>query len=91
MAMVAVRHTCEDFDAWKVAYDKHGTVRDEHGCTEDRVFQSEDGSNEVMVLTFWPSLKEAHAFASDPSLAETMKSAGVVGPPRIEFYEEAGS
>ena len=45
--------------------------------------------NEVLVLTHWPSIADAHAFASDPSLPEAMQRGGVSGPPRIEFYEEA--
>jgi len=89
MATVAVRHTVEDFDSWRVGYDEHGTVRKEHGCLGATVLRGEGNPNEVLVLTQWPSLKEAHAFASDPSLAEAMKRAGVVGAPRIEFYDEA--
>ncbi|HYA45491.1 MAG TPA: hypothetical protein VED59_07785 [Acidimicrobiales bacterium] len=41
------------------------------------------------MITYWPSLANANAFASDPSLAEAMQRGGVSGPPRIEFYEEA--
>jgi quinol monooxygenase YgiN len=87
MATVAVQHTVEDFDSWRDAFDDHGTTRKEHGCTGETVLRDQENTNRVLVLTQWPSMKEAHAFASDPSLAEAMKKAGVVGPPRIEFYE----
>ena len=86
MATVAVRHAVKDFDAWRVAYDEHGTVRKQHGCTGDRVLRDEQDANQVLVLTEWPSLDAAHAFAGDPSLPEVMQRAGVQGAPRIEVY-----
>ena len=90
MATVAVRHTAQDFDSWRVVFNEHGTVRKEHGCIGETVLRDEQDPNTILVLTQWPSLKEAHAFASDPSLGEAMKKAGVTGPPRIEFYDGAG-
>jgi hypothetical protein len=89
MATVAVQHTVEDFDSWRVSFDGHGKNRKEHGCTGETVLRDEENANRVLVLLQWPSMKEAHAFASDPSLAEAMRNSGVVGPPRIEFYETA--
>ena len=89
MATVAVRHRVENYEAWRVAYDEHGAVRNTHGCTGDLVLRDETDPNEVLVLTYWPSLGDAHAFAGDPALPEAMQRAGVVGPPRIEIYEEA--
>jgi hypothetical protein len=89
MATVAVRHSIEDFATWKIAFDDHGTIRKEHGCTGETVLRDASAPNDVLVLTTWPSLTEAHAFASDPSLKEAMARAKVIGAPRIEFYEEA--
>ena len=88
MATVAVRHKVQDFATWKLAYDEHGAVRKEHGCTGDTVLRDETDANEVLVLTYWPALANAHAFADDPSLPGVMGRAGVVGAPRIEIYEE---
>ena len=45
--------------------------------------------NTVLILNEFPSREAADAFANDPSLPATMSRAGVSGPPRIEFYEEA--
>ena len=89
MATVAVRHRVTDFETWLVTYKEHGAVRDRIGCTGDLVLRDEQDPNEVLVLTYWPSAQAAHSFASDPSLAEAMHKAGVIGEPRIEFYEEA--
>jgi len=91
MITVAVRHRVADYEAWRVIYDEHGTVRKGHGCTGDSVLRDETDPNEILALTYWPTLDAAHAFRDDPSLPEAMSRAGVVGPPRIEIYEEAGA
>jgi heme-degrading monooxygenase HmoA len=91
MTTVAVRHHVTDFDTWLVTYKEHGAGRDRIGCTGDAVMRDADDPNDVLVLTYWPSLEQAQQFASDPSLPEVMAKAGVVGPPRIEFYEAASA
>jgi heme-degrading monooxygenase HmoA len=91
MTTVAVRHRVADFETWLVTYKEHGAVRDTLGCTGDEVLRGEDDPNEVLVLTRWPSAAAAQAFATDPSLPEAMKKAGVVSEPRIELYGETGS
>ena len=88
MATVAVQHKVNDYDAWRAVFDEHGEVRRGHGCTGERVLRVGDDELNILVLTEWPSMEAAHAFASDPSLPEAMERAGVAGPPRIEFYDE---
>jgi heme-degrading monooxygenase HmoA len=63
----------------------------EHGSTGATVLRDASDPNEVLVLINWPSRENAHAFANDPSLREAMEKSGVIGAPRIEFYEEADS
>jgi len=89
MTTVAVRHRVADFATWAIGYKEHGEVRDRLGCTGDQVLRDAQDPNEVLVLTQWPSADHARKFATDPSLPEVMKKAGVVGEPRIEFYDEA--
>jgi heme-degrading monooxygenase HmoA len=91
MTTVAVRHRVADYDTWKIGYDEHGVTRKEHGCTGDMLLRDANDPNEVLILTFWPTLANAQAFATDPGLPEVMKNAGVVSEPRIEFYEETPS
>jgi heme-degrading monooxygenase HmoA len=86
-ATLAVRHSFEDFDAWRVAFDEHRTVRREYGCTGEVVLRAEGEPNTVLVLTTWPTLEAAHAFAQDPALPDAMKHGKVVRAPRLEFYE----
>jgi heme-degrading monooxygenase HmoA len=89
-AVVAVRHRVHSYEGWRPVYDEHGAVRKSHGCTGDTVLRDETDPNEILVLTYWPSLADAHAFASDPSMPEVMHRAGVAGAPRVEIYDEAG-
>lgn len=91
MTTVAVRHHVADFETWLVTYKEHGAVRDGLGCTGEAVLRDAGDPNDVLVLTYWPSLEQAQQFASDPSLPQAMEKAGVIGPPRIEFYEAASA
>jgi quinol monooxygenase YgiN len=88
-ATLAVRHSFEDFDAWRIAFDEHRTVREEYGCTGEVVLRAEGEPNTVLVLTTWPSLQAAHAFAQDPALPDAMRRGKVLSAPRLEFYEGA--
>jgi heme-degrading monooxygenase HmoA len=88
-ATVAVLHSVNDYEAWKQVFDEHGENRQQYGCTGHRVYRRGDNGLEILVLTDWPSLGAAHAWAADPSLRDAMQRAGVNSAPRIEFFEEA--
>ena len=85
-ATLIVRHPVKDFAAWKTVYDEVGTLRDQHGCTDQRVLQVPDDANDVLAIHEFPSVARAEAFASDPALKAAMERGGVAGPPRIEIY-----
>jgi hypothetical protein len=85
-ATLIVRHPVKDFAAWKVVYDEVGTLRDHHGCTNQRVLHAPEDANDVLAIHEFPSVGQAQAFASDPALKAAMERAGVAGPPRIEIY-----
>jgi len=85
-ATLIVRHPVKDFDAWKVVYDEVGTLRDQHGCTDDRVLQVPGDANDVAAIHDFPTVEQAEAFAADPELKAAMERAGVAGAPRIEIY-----
>ena len=42
----------------------------------------------VVVITEWPDMKAAQAFANSANLHETMGRAGVVGRPDVYFLEQ---
>jgi hypothetical protein len=81
-----VRHPVQDFASWKVVYDEVGTLRDQHGCTAERVLQLPTDANEVVAIHEFPSVEQAEAFASDPALKAAMERGGVAGAPRIEIF-----
>lgn len=90
MTTMIVQHSVEDYGTWRPLFDGHGTTRDSHGCTSTAVYRSAEDGNAITVLMDFPSLANAQAFASDPSLKATMQAAGVTGPPSITFVEAAG-
>ncbi len=85
-ATLIVRHPVQDFDAWKVVYNEVGTLRDQHGCTGERVLQLPTDANDVVAIHEFPSVGQAEAFASDPALKAAMERSGVAGAPRIEIF-----
>lgn len=86
MTTLAVRHSVNDFDTWKSAFDGHASVRDSHGATAARVLH--DG-NAVLVIIDFPDAASAQAFMADPSLATAMAEGGVVGAPEVSILVEA--
>jgi hypothetical protein len=84
-----VRHPVQDFASWKVVYDEVGTLRDQHGCTAERVLQLPTDANEVVAIHEFPSVEQAEAFAADPALKAAMERGGVAGAPRIEIFAGA--
>ena len=47
--------------------------------------------NMILVVAGFETEAKAHAFLSNPGLADAMKRSGIVGEPRIEMYEELES
>ena len=86
MTTLAVRHTVQDFDSWKVGFDGHDEARRSHGSTGYRVLH--DG-NDVLALIEFPDAASAQAFRTDPALAEVMRKAGVIGAPDVSTWSEA--
>lgn len=87
--LMVVRHPVNDFDAWRIQYDKAQPIRDKHGVTDATIFRNADDPNEVTGLHWFPSVEKAQAFAADPDLKHAMARTGVSGPPRIEISVEA--
>ena len=80
MTTLSVRHTVNDFDTWKSAFDNHEPARRSHGATGHRVVRSGD---DIEVLIDFPSVEQARSFTTDPTLKAAMDEAGVVSAPEI--------
>ena len=83
-AVLMIRHTVADFDAWKVGFDANGDNRRSHNCQRHVV--ARDG-NAITVFTLWPSRDAGAGIRDDPSLKEAMQKAGVVGGPEVAFLD----
>jgi len=88
MIQVLVRHNVEIYDKWRLAYDGHAAFRKETGSLGARVLRDANDPSNVVVITEWPDMKAAQAFAKSPSLHEAMGRAGIVGRPDVFFLEQ---
>ena len=86
MIVMAIQHQVRDYDAWKTVFDQFPPKVG--GALFHRVNRGVEDPNKVIVVAGFPSGDAAQAFATNPDLPGKMKDAGVVGPPRIEMYEE---
>jgi len=86
-ATLVVRHSVNDYTAWRVVYDSLEPLRVQHGCTDKKVLHTPDSANDLLVVHDFGTVEQATAFANDPALKDGMQRAGVAGPPRIEIFE----
>lgn len=87
-AYVLVKHKVEDYDRWKPVFDEHGAVRKQQGSTGATVYRVQGRPNDLVIISEWPDMEHAQAFAQDPSLPAAMQRGGVSGAPEIYFLEE---
>ncbi len=88
-ATLLVRHTVEDYGAWRAAYDSVEPLRQHYGCTSAEVMVDPQNKQDVFVIHRFPNLENAQGFAGSDELRKAMQRAGVAGPPRIEIAVEA--
>jgi hypothetical protein len=77
---MAVRHTCDDYNAWKPVFDEARTLREEYGAAAEMVFHN---GNDVLVLVEMADAGSAERFQADPRLRDDMQKAGVRGSPDV--------
>jgi quinol monooxygenase YgiN len=89
MATTLVRHHVQDYDAWRRVYDEVAPMQRQGGVIEESVMRDKDDPNDVLVLHRFDTMSHAQQFFARDDLRDAMTRAGVVGQPRIEFYDEA--
>jgi hypothetical protein len=89
LTTVLVLHRVADYSIWRTAYESLEGVQKELGVIEEQVFQAKGDPKNVLVLHRFASLSDAEKCMESPKLRQAMTEAGVIGQPRIEFYEEA--
>lgn len=85
---IIVRHRVQDYDAWRPIFEKDGDVRRNYGGLGHQIDRVDGDPNDLIVVCMFRDLEGARAFTADPSLAETMHRAGVIGKPEIWFSEQ---
>ena len=86
MYIGAIAHGVSDYDQWKAVYDSFPPTQG--GAKFARVNRMVDDPNRITVVAGFETLDALNAFMGDSRLKDAMDRAGVVGPPRIEIYEE---
>ena len=89
MAYMFVRHSVQDYEAWKSVFDDFADLRKKSGEQAYQILTQEDDSNSLVALFQWDNLDNARAYAASPELREGMQRAGVTSKPEILFLEEA--
>jgi len=89
MASMLVQHQVKDFSEWKNVYDSVADLRTSNGELSDQIFRDASDPNKLTVIFQWDSLANAQKYAQSPELKAAMEKAGVNGPPKIDFLNEA--
>jgi hypothetical protein len=82
--LLVIHTIVADYAKWRPVYDAHQPARDEAGLTNCHVRSTTDNANDVFVACEMADVAKAKAFTASKSLADAMKSAGVVSKP--DFY-----
>ena len=84
MTYLNVRHTVADYGKWRPFFDGDETRRRAAGATGvNQVYRDADNPNIVTVFMEWDNPMNAQKFVKDPTLAEIMQKAGVIGVPEV--------
>ncbi len=87
---VVVTHKVKDFDAWLKVFDNEGSAsRASQGLIDLVLARGIDDSNMVHLVFDTKDMAKAKASVLSDAKKKLMMSAGVIGEPRIEFYETA--
>lgn len=90
LAGAVVMHRVGDFEAWKEAFDAHGTSRARAGILGHAVNRSVDDPNLVIVYLQAESIDDLQEFATSADLKAVMKGATVQGSPDVRYVHGEG-
>jgi quinol monooxygenase YgiN len=89
MATLFVRHSVEDYGAWKKVYDEVAPMQRRDGVIAQAVYQAPGDPNDVIVTHEFATTEAAQQFLQDPDFPQAMRRAGVSGEPIIWLGEKA--
>ncbi|NJO24671.1 MAG: hypothetical protein HC867_01140 [Bacteroidia bacterium] len=85
--LAIVQHPVADFDVWKPLYLAHDSARKANGLTHYAYGTGIDDPHQVIVYLKMDDEIKAKAFVALPELKAVMDSAGVTGPPVIDYIQ----
>ena len=86
MTTIIIRHSVQDFDAWKRGYDEADALRVQLGITYASIHREAQDPNTVFAVHQFPDLQSAQAFME--AVPPAMENAGVVGKPEVWLGED---
>jgi len=89
MATLFVRHTVEDYKAWRKGFDEFQQTGQEHGIKSAAVYQAADNAKDVTVTHDFDTVDAARTFTLAEGLKTAMQKAGVVGTPTMWITNKA--
>ncbi len=88
MPYVSLRHRVTDYAKWKRAVHAFGASRKASGETSFHVYRDRKSPNDLTVVCSWENASQMQKFIKSPELRKTMKAAGVVGKPVVQFFSK---
>lgn len=82
-AAVVVTHEVADFDIWKRAFDGNAAMRRSAGIVATHVNRHADAPQRLSVYLAGDDAVKLEAFLTSRDLMQTMREAGVQGPPHV--------
>jgi quinol monooxygenase YgiN len=87
MATLFIRHSVEDFDAWKKVYDGAASMQQHDGVVAQAVYRTPGHPNDVIVTHEFASTEAAQKFLEDPQFLQAMQHAHVSSEPVVWLGE----
>jgi quinol monooxygenase YgiN len=81
-------HPVESFENWKTTFASAKDFRTAAGELSYEIGTFHNAPNIVYVLNEWTSVEAFQAFMAKPELAEAMKKAGVMEPPKMFIFDK---
>ncbi|MEO8461723.1 MAG: cyclase [Chloroflexota bacterium] len=85
MATLFVRHTVDDYAAWRRVFDDFAPTQKALGVTDTAVYRAADNARDITVTHEFATLETAKTFAGSQELKAAMHDAGVSSAPTIWF------
>ncbi|HEY6167316.1 MAG TPA: hypothetical protein VI454_04705 [Verrucomicrobiae bacterium] len=83
-----VSHKVANYSAWKRAVRSHAKWRKASGEKCFYACRNSKSPNDVMVWCEWDTTARMHKFMKSAELRKAMKGGGVLGKPKISFFDK---